>query len=87
MQVNTDVPKNENGMGLYRQQSAADMPTYIFLSEAYEIRVKDERSLAMRGECFFCVRHDSHGLQRSKTARHFALLCCGQSRRICAISV
>ncbi|MFC6101848.1 hypothetical protein [Olivibacter domesticus] len=33
MRVNTDVPKNENGIGLYRQQSEADMPIILFFAK------------------------------------------------------
>ncbi|MFC6101857.1 hypothetical protein [Olivibacter domesticus] len=74
MRVNTDVPKYENGMGLYRQQSAADMPITQFFGEADEKKAKDKRSMAMRKGCFFCVRHDSHGLQRSKPAEALCYL-------------
>jgi len=71
-------------MGLCRKQSEADMPIACFLGEANEKRAKDERSLALSGGCFFCVRHESHGLRRSKPAKAPCHLGASKWEKICA---
>ena len=48
MRVNTDVPKNENGMGLYRQQSAAAMPIIQIFGIANEKKQKTNEAWLYR---------------------------------------
>ncbi|MFC6102571.1 hypothetical protein [Olivibacter domesticus] len=55
---------------MWRKQSAAKHAHNLFFSKAYEIRVKDKRSVALcTGVVPFTTGHVGHGLQRNKPAK------------------